>query len=121
MGNQTALCGEVHHHDAAVKAAISLLPPEEELADLAELFKVFGDATRINILYLLSEGELCVCDIAAALHLTQPAVSYQLKALKGARLVKNRRAGKTVFYSLSDQHVATIIGMAKEHLEERRA
>lgn len=120
MDNHVELCSEVHRHDEAVCAAVSQLPPEEELADMAELFKVFGDSTRIRILYILSRRELCVCDIAAALHLTQPAISYQLKALKTARLVKSRRAGKTVFYALSDQHVETIIGMAKEHLEERR-
>jgi len=108
-----------HRHAEAVAALKSCMPGEEELADMAELFKVFGDATRIKILYILSERELCVCDIAAILGLTQPAISYQLKALKTARLVKCRRAGKTAYYSLSDDHVATIIGMAKEHLEER--
>ena len=91
---------------------------EAELAEMAELFKVFGDSTRIRILYLLSRSEKCVCDIAAALGLTQPAVSYQLKTLKHSRLVKNRREGKTVYYALDDDHVGTIIGMAKEHIEE---
>ena len=91
---------------------------EAELAEMAELFKVFGDTTRIRILYLLSRSELCVCDIASALGLTQPAVSYQLKMLKHSRLVKNRREGKTVYYALDDDHVGTIIGMAKEHIEE---
>ena len=91
---------------------------EEKLAEMAELFKVFGDPTRIRILYLLSRSEKCVCDIASALGLTQPAVSYQLKMLKHSRLVKNRREGKTVYYSLDDDHVGTIIGMAKEHIDE---
>ena len=100
---------------ARVKAS---MPPEDELFDLAELFKVFGDSTRIKILYVLFESELCVCDIAEALGMTQSAVSHQLRIIKGARLIKNRRAGKTVLYSLADDHVATIIGMAKEHLEE---
>ena len=86
--------------------------------ELAELFKTFGDPTRIRILYLLSRAPLCVCDIAAVLGLTQPAVSYQLKILRQARLIKPRREGKTVFYSLADRHVEIIIGMAKEHLEE---
>ena len=90
----------------------------EVISAMAELFKVFGDPTRIRILYLLSRSEKCVCDIASALGLTQPAVSYQLKTLKYSRLVKNRREGKTVFYSLDDDHVGTIIGMAKEHIEE---
>ena len=88
--------------------------------ELAEFFKVLGDPTRIRILYLLAEGERCVCDLAEQLGLTQPAVSYQLKALKQSRLVKNRRAGKTVYYLLDDSHVAGIIGLAKEHLEEKR-
>ena len=117
---ETEVCTAEHHHDAAIRLAEGRMPPEEELAELAELFKVFGDSTRIRILYILSEGELCVCDVAAVLGLTQPAVSYQLKALKRSRLVKSRREGKTVFYSLADGHVATIIGMAKEHLEEKR-
>ena len=85
---------------------------------MAELFKTFGDSTRIRILYILSRTELCVCDIAEVLGLTQPAVSYQLKALKQARLVKPRREGKTVYCALDDDHVASIIGLAKEHLEE---
>ena len=112
------LCDGCHEHfgDAGVFSAS--LPPEEELVDMAELFKVFGDSTRIKILYILSVHEMCVCDIAAVLNMTQPAVSYQLKVLKQAKLVKNRRAGKTIFYSLADAHVETIIGMAKEHLEE---
>ena len=101
-----------------VKKVNDTMPPEEEMADMAELFKVFGDSTRIKILYILSKCEMCVCDIASLLSMTQPAVSYQLKVLKQAKLVKNRRAGKTVFYSLADSHVETIIGMAKEHLEE---
>ena len=113
------LCAEMHRHPDTVCTAQAHLPPEEELADLAELFKVFGDSTRIRILYLLAEREMCVCDIASAVHLTQPAVSYQLKALKRWRLVKNRKEGQTVFYSLADDHIAGIIGTAKEHLEEK--
>lgn len=113
------VCGAQHHHDKAIQQAMASMPEDTELAELAELFKTFGDSTRIRILYILSQTELCVCDIASALGLTQPAVSYQLKALKQARLVRNRREGKTVYYALDDSHVATIIGMAKEHLEER--
>ena len=112
------LCDELCVHTAAVALLQNELPPERELTAMAELFKVFGDPTRIRILYLLSRTELCVCDIASALGLTQPAVSYQLKTLKYSRLVKNRREGKTVYYSLDDDHVGTIIGMAKEHIEE---
>ena len=113
------LCDGQHDHSAAQALREAELPPETELAEMAELFKAFGDSTRIRILYLLSRSALCVCDIAALLGLTQPAVSYQLKALKQARLVRGRRSGKTVLYALDDGHVATIIGMAKEHLEER--
>ena len=112
------LCDGNHEHYSDICDFCESLPPEEEMADMAELFKVFGDSTRIKILYILSQREMCVCDIANVLSMTQPAVSYQLKVLKQARLVKNRRAGKTIFYSLADSHVETIIGMAKEHLEE---
>lgn len=116
--NGMELC-EVHCvHTDAVEAVGEQMPPEDELMDMAELFKVFGDSTRIKILYILSRSELCVCDIAQLLAMTQPAISYQLKVLKQAKLVKNRRDGKTIFYSLADSHVETIIGMAKEHLEE---
>lgn len=117
--SEAEVCTAAHCHAEAIRLVEGRMPPEEELAEMAELFKVFGDSTRIRILYILSECELCVCDIAAVLGLTQPAVSYQLKALKRARLVKNRREGKTMFYSLADSHVDTIIGMAKEHLEEK--
>ncbi|MGX8698853.1 MAG: ArsR/SmtB family transcription factor [bacterium] len=94
------------------------LPPEDELLDLAELFKVFGDTTRMKILYVLFEQELCVSDMAEVLGISQSAISHQLRLIKSARLIKSRREGKTVFYSLADDHVTTIIGMAKEHLEE---
>lgn len=117
--NRLELCQEQHCHQDSMAAVRAAMPPEEELAELAELFKVFGDSTRIRILYILGRRELCVCDIAALLGLTQPAASYQLKALKRSRLIKNRREGKTVYYSLADDHVKGIIGMAKEHLEEK--
>lgn len=94
------------------------MPGEEELYDLAELFKIFGDSTRIRILYVLFESEMCVCDIAQLLNLSQSAVSHQLRLLKQSRLVKSRRDGKTVFYSLADDHVRTIIDQGKEHIEE---
>jgi len=112
------LCDGRHEHLFNKEEFFETMPPEEELADMAELFKVFGDSTRIKILYTLSKNEMCVCDIASLIGMTQPAVSYQLKVLKQAGLVKNRRDGKTIFYSLADSHVETIIGMAKEHLEE---
>ncbi len=112
------LCDGLHEHFTDPEIFSENMPPEEELADMAELFKVFGDSTRIRILYTLSKCEMCVCDIASVLGMSQPAVSYQLKVLKQARLVKNRREGKTIYYTLADSHVETIIGMAKEHLEE---
>ncbi len=116
---EVELCRGHEVHEDRVSLVEERLPPEDEMADMAELFKVFGDSTRIKILCILWQSELCVCDMAALLRLTQPAVSYQLKVLKQARLVKNRRDGKTIYYSLADEHVKTIIGMAKEHLEEK--
>ena len=91
---------------------------EESLIDLTELFKVFGDSTRIRILYALFDEELCVGDIAVKLNMTQSAISHQLKILKQSRLIKNRRDGKTIFYSLADDHVRSIIGQGLEHVEE---
>lgn len=105
-------------HPEVVHSVGSLMPPEEELYDLAELFKMFGDSTRIRILYALSFGELCVFDIAATLNMTQSAISHQLRALRQGRLVKSRREGKTVFYSLADKHVMTILAQGMEHTEE---
>ena len=105
-------------HEDVVNKVKSEMPEDETLYDLAELFKVFGDSTRIKILYALFESELCVCDIAQLLNLSQSAVSHQLRLLKQSRLVKNRRDGKTVFYSLADDHVRTIIDQGKEHIEE---
>ena len=97
---------------------LSEMPGDERLYDLAELFKVFGDSTRIKILYALFEAEMCVCDIAEVLSMTQSAISHQLRLLKQAKLVKNRREGKTVYYSLADDHVRTIIDQGMEHIEE---
>ncbi len=91
---------------------------EEELYELADLFKIFGDPTRIKILYVLSESEMCVCDIARELNMTQSAISHQLKILKQSKLVKNRREGKTVFYSLADGHVKTIMRQGLDHVQE---
>ena len=94
------------------------MPDEESLYDLAELFKVFGDTTRIRILYVLFESEMCVCDIAAVLSMTQSAISHQLKVLKQARLARSRRDGKQIYYSLADDHVRTIIGQGMDHITE---
>ncbi len=105
-------------HEDVVKRVLAKQPAEEELYDLAELFKVFGDSTRIRILHALIETELCVGDMAQILNLTQSAVSHQLKILKDAKLVKFRREGKIIFYSLDDEHVRTILSMGVEHVEE---
>ncbi|MCD8379595.1 MAG: metalloregulator ArsR/SmtB family transcription factor [Lachnospiraceae bacterium] len=105
-------------HEDGVRQVLNDQPADEYLYDLAELFKVFGDTTRIRILYALFVSELCVSDIAQLLNLSQPAVSHQLKILKDAKLVKFRRDGKIIFYSLDDDHVRTIISMGMEHVEE---
>ena len=94
------------------------MPGDEALFDLAELFKIFGDTTRIRILYALFEAEMCVCDIAQLLGMTQSAISHQLQVLKKSKLVKYRRQGKTVFYSLADAHVRAILGQGMEHVSE---
>ncbi|MDE6763395.1 MAG: metalloregulator ArsR/SmtB family transcription factor [Oscillospiraceae bacterium] len=101
-----------------VKAIAEKLPDEELLYDVAELFKVFGDSTRVRIICALFESEMCVCDIAGVLNMTQSAISHQLRVLKQARLVKYRREGKTVFYSLADGHIQTIFNQAFEHIME---
>lgn len=101
-----------------VKRVLEQQPAEEVLYDLAELFKVFGDSTRIRILYALVESELCVGDIAQLLNLGQSAVSHQLKILKDAKLVRYRREGKIIFYALDDEHVRNILNMGMEHVEE---
>jgi ArsR family transcriptional regulator len=105
-------------HEDLLEAVEAEMPDDEELFDLAELFKIFGDSTRIRILFVLSKSELCVYDIAEALSMTASAVSHQLKVLRQARLIRNRREGKQIFYSLADDHVRTIIAMGLEHLEE---
>lgn len=111
-------CEAEELHEELLKIVNEKLPAEEELYDLAELFKVFGDSTRIRILFVLFEAEVCVCDLAEALNMTQSAISHQLKILKQNKLVKSRREGKSIFYSLADGHVRTIIDQGLEHIEE---
>ena len=94
------------------------MPMEDELYELADLFKVFGDSTRIRILCILLCGEMCVCDLAQTLDMTQSAISHQLRVLKQMKLVTNRREGKTVFYALADGHIRTIINQGMEHIQE---
>lgn len=105
-------------HEGIVAAVKERMPEEETLYDLAELFKIFGDSTRIKILWALEEAEMCVCDIAYLLNLTQSAVSHQLRILKQSNLVKSRREGKIVYYSLSDEHVKQIFEQGLSHINE---
>ncbi|WOC32538.1 MULTISPECIES: ArsR/SmtB family transcription factor [Caproicibacterium] len=116
--NGMECCDFIHVHEDIIKKVQSVVPDEEVLYDLAELFKVFGDSTRIKILYVLFESEMCVCDLAQLLHMNQSAISHQLRVLKQNQLVKYRREGKTVFYALADDHVRTILGTGMEHLTE---
>ncbi len=117
-GRDAECCEQTEVHEELLKIVNETIPEETELYDLAELFKVFGDSTRIRILYVLFEAEVCVCDLAQALNMTQSAISHQLRILKQNRLVKSRRDGKSIFYSLADDHVRTIIDQGREHLEE---
>lgn len=109
---------EGHDHAEAVKKVRSELPEDDILYDLADLFRIFADSTRIKILYALYESELCVGAITQLLGMTQSAVSHQLRALKQSKLVKYRREGKTIYYSLADDHVVTILAQGMEHIEE---
>lgn len=111
-------CEYMFVHQDIVDRVNREMPGEEELFDLSELFKIFGDSTRIRILYVLFESEMCVCDIAQLLGMTQSAISHQLQVLKKSKLVKYRREGKTVFYSLADSHVRTILDQGMEHITE---
>lgn len=111
-------CEYMHAHSDTIEKIKQIMPDDDQLIDLAELFKVFGDSTRIKILSALSGGELCVCDISTAVGMTNSAVSHQLKILKNAELVKFRREGKTVFYSLADGHVNTMLEQGLEHINE---
>ena len=111
-------CADFHIHEEIVEKVDADMPDEEILYDLAELFKIFGDSTRITILYVLFESEMCVCDIAQLLGMTQSAISHQLRALKQSKLVKYRREGKQVYYALADGHVRTILDQGIEHISE---
>lgn len=106
-------------HEDIVNQVKGKMPQEETLYDLAELFKVFGDTTRIKILWALDEAEMCVCDIAFLLNMTQSAISHQLRVLKQANLVKSRKEGKIVFYSLEDEHVKQIFDQGLIHIAEK--
>lgn len=111
-------CEEPAVHNDLVGLVRSKLPEESRMQDLAELFRVFGDTTRIRILFALFEAEVCVCDLAEILGMTQSAVSHQLRLLKSSGLIRARRQGKSVFYSLADSHVRTIMAQGWEHIME---
>ena len=120
-----ALCPSEHEHEAILRKVRQELPTDELLCDLADLFKLFGDTTRVKILFALLETEMCVCAIAELLGMTQSAISHQLRVLKDANLVGNRREGKTIYYFLADEHVHSIVAQGFDHLiedhQERRA
>lgn len=116
--NDIPHCITCEFHPEIIEAVSQTMPDEDEIYDLAELFKVFGDSTRMRILFALFQKDICVCDLAEALHMTQSAVSHQLKILKQAKLVKNRREGRQMIYFLADHHVRTIIAFGREHIEE---
>ena len=106
------------HKIDSLEKALKTTPDDNSLADLADLYKVFGDTTRVKILYSLFENEMCVCAIAELLHMTQSAISHQLSVLRRNKLVKTRRDGKTVYYSLADDHITAILGCGMEHILE---
>ena len=105
-------------HQDKVNEVKMIMPEDEIIYDLAELFKVFADSTRMKIIYALMEGELCVCDIAGIVGTTQSAISHQLRILKQSKLVKYRKEGKIIYYSLDDEHISEIVKKGREHIEE---
>ena len=111
-------CECEHSAGECVARAVKAIPDEQTLYDLSDLFKIFGDATRMKILFALDEGEMCVCDIACAIDMTKSAVSHQLKILRQNKLITCRKSGKNVIYSLADDHVKSIIEIALEHIKE---
>lgn len=111
-------CESREIHEELLHIVREKLPPEEQLYDLAELFKVFGDSTRMRILFVLFEAEVCVCDLAEALNMTVSAISHQLKILKQNKLVKSEKIGRSVFYALADEHVRRIVEQGMEHVME---
>jgi DNA-binding transcriptional ArsR family regulator len=114
--NDRCDCGTIH--DEVVAAVRGRMPDEELLLDLADLFKVFGDSTRVKILCALQYSEMCVCDIAALLGMSKSSISHQLRTLRQTKLVKNRRDGKIVYYSLDDDHIGTIFRQGLLHVSE---
>ncbi len=117
--NKSAICDCEVIHAEVVERVRGYLPEEEQLYDLADFFKIFGDSTRIKILWALDREEMCVCDLAVLLNMTKSAISHQLKTLRQEKLVKYRRDGKTALYSLQDEHVKNILEIGLEHIEEK--
>lgn len=107
-----------HDHGKVLELVEQGMPGEDKLTELSDLFKLFGDKTRIKILYSLFESEMCVCAISELLDMSQSAISHQLKVLRDGNLITNRRDGKTIYYRLADDHVRTIIGQGYEHITE---
>ena len=118
MPKKDEICESELIHEDLVKKVKSTFPKDETIFDLADFYKIFGDTTRVKILYALDKSELCVCDIAALLEMTISAVSHQLKILRDSNLVKTRREGKVIYYSLADEHVQEIIECGMEHISE---
>lgn len=112
------LCEITIIHEDVVKKVKKIMPEDDEIYDLAEFFKVFADSTRMKIIYALIENELCVCDLANIVNTTQSAISHQLKILRQSKLVKFRKEGKVVYYSLDDEHISQIVKKGREHIEE---
>lgn len=111
-------CEYIHAHADIINKVNEQMPEEDKLYDLADFFKVFADSTRVKMLYVLMCSEMCVCDLAQVLNMTQSAISHQLRTLKQMNLVRNRRDGKTIFYSLADGHIKTILSQGLDHIEE---
>lgn len=118
MSEVFGVCTENHDHEKVRNDILKAMLTDDEFFAAADLFKMFGDSTRLKILYVLLRGEVCVCDIAKLIGMTGSAVSHQLRVLKTARLIKYRKEGKTVFYSLADSHVKTILSQGVEHIKE---
>ena len=119
QNNKISICDCDVIHPEIVEAVSQHMPDEEQLYDLADFFKMFGDSTRLKILWVLDQEEICVCDLAVLLNMTKSAISHQLKTLRQIKLVKYRRVGKTVLYSLQDEHVKNILEIGLEHIGER--
>ncbi len=118
LETETDVCETEHVHEGIVSDVRMRMPDDEKLMDLADLYKIFSDKTRIKILYYLLDSELCVCDMASLLDMNSPAVSHHLRILKQSKLVKSKKVGKEAIYSLADEHVATILKNGMEHIEE---